>query len=117
MPFLAHFEYAMREYSWDKRSDDARNAVRGYFRGHDVQQELDACVAKWRASAPRQFGRTMTCRNWLALGYALAGRRSEAKAVFDDIGPYLGSTPVWAYFYGRQSEGFLTSWRWANGVK
>jgi hypothetical protein len=114
LPFLAHFEYAMREYSWDKRTEAARADCRRYFQRPDVQRELDACVAKWRAAGPPRLGRAMTCRNWQALGYTLAGRRDEAKAVFDEIGPYVGSTPAWGYFHLRQSEGFLAGWRWAS---
>jgi hypothetical protein len=117
LPVFAHLEYAMREYSWEKRTDEARDAVRRFLGREDIRRELDACVAKWRASGPRRLGSTMACYNWLALAYTLAGRRDEARAAFDQIGPYLGSAPTWGYFYRRRSEGFLAGWRWAHGVK
>jgi hypothetical protein len=117
LPFLAHFEYAMREYSWDKRTEASRADCQRYFQHPDVQRELDACVTKWSAAGPSSLGRAMTCRNWEALGYTLAGRRDEAKAVFDEIGPHLGSAPAWAYFHRHQSDGFLAGWRWANRVR
>jgi hypothetical protein len=114
LPYLAHFEFAMREYSWDIRTKESFAECQRYFQRPEVQQELDACVAKWRGAGRLGLGRTMTCRNWQAIGYVLSGRKEEAKAVFDEIGPYLGSTPAWGYFHFRQSQGFLAGWRWAN---
>jgi hypothetical protein len=116
LPFLAHFEYSMREYGWDKRGEAILDAHRRYFSRPEVQRELDECVARWRVGTPRLIGRGITCRHWQLIGYLLAGRRDEAKAVLDEIGPYLGSTAAWGYFYGGQAEGFRAAWRWANGV-
>jgi hypothetical protein len=116
MPYLAHFEYAMREFSWDKRSVEARAACRDYLRRPEVAAELDGCVAKWRAVPPQPLGRSMTARHWAALGYTLRGMAPQAKAMLDEIGPYLGVTPVWGYFYSKRADGFLAAWRWANNV-
>ncbi|MFC6020036.1 hypothetical protein ACFP2T_28060 [Plantactinospora solaniradicis] len=113
MPFLAHFEFAMREYGWDQRTPESLAACSRHFQRPEVQAELDSWAAKWRAGVPRP-GRAMTCRHWLALAYFLSGRRAETKAVLDEIGPYVGSTLAWAYFLPSTEEGFLTAWRWAN---
>jgi hypothetical protein len=117
LPVLAHFEYAMREYGWDKRGDQTRAVHRGYFQRPEVQQELDACVAKWRTGGARLIGRGMTCRHWQLIAYALAGRRDEARAVLDEIELYLGDAFAWGYFWRRQSEGFLSTWYWAHGQR
>lgn len=116
LPFLAHFEFALREFGFDERSEASFDRWWDYFHRDDVQQELDSCVAKWRSRGARLIGRGMTCRHWQAMGYMMAGRKEEAKQAFDEIGPYLGSTPAWGYLYSRQSEGFLAGWRWVNGV-
>jgi hypothetical protein len=113
VPFLAHFEFAMREYGWDQRTPESLAACSGHFQRPEVQGELDSWAAKWRAGVPRP-GRAVTCRHWLALAYFLSGRRAETKAVLDEIGPYLGSTIAWAYFFPSTEAGFLTAWRWAN---
>ncbi|WP_018349089.1 DUF4034 domain-containing protein [Longispora albida] len=111
---LAHFEYAMREFGWDKRSDASREACGAYFRQPEVQRELDAAVAKWRSGGPRPLGRSMTCRHWETLGYVLGGRKADARRVLDEIGPYLGSVPAWGYFWLRQAEGYEAAWKWAG---
>lgn len=113
MPFLAHFEFAMREYGWDQRTPDSLAACAGHFQRPDVQQELDGWAAKWRAGTPGP-GRATTCRHWLALAYFLSGRRAETRVVLDEIGPYLGSTMAWAYFFPSAESGFTTAWQWAN---
>jgi len=117
LPFLAHFEYSLREHGFDERRDATRNAHRRYHSRPEVQRELDACVAKWRVGTPRLTGRDMTCRHWQVIGYMLGGRRAEAKAVLDEIGAFLGSTPAWGYFYHDQLEGFRAAWQWANSAR
>ncbi|MBF9132867.1 hypothetical protein I0C86_28490 [Plantactinospora sp. S1510] len=113
VPFLAHFEYAMREYGWDQRTPESLAACSRHFQRPEVQRELDTWAAKWRAG-PHGPARAMTCRHWLALAYFLARRRAETKAALDEIGPYLGPTLAWAYFFPSTEAGFLTAWRWAN---
>lgn len=119
LPHFAHFEFAMREFSWDRRDEKALAECGRYFGRPDIQRELDAGVAKWRAlGEPPRPGRRITLRHYQALGYVLGGRREEAKAVFDELGPHLGpASSVWAYFWGDESSGLLNSWRWANGSR
>ena len=112
IPYLAHFEYAMREHCWDTRAKPALAAAAKHFKRPDVQRELDALAAKWRAGTPVP-GRGMTCRNWLALYYWLAGRRPEARAVFEEIGPYYGGSMGWGYFHRGGAAGFEAARAWA----
>ncbi len=115
LPYLAHFEYAMYEFCWDTRSAAALRDVRRYFARPEVQYELDGCVAKWHAAGPPRLGRSMTLRHWAALGYVLAERKPAAKAVFDEIGPYLRpSAVVWGYFWSGRDAGLAHGWQWAN---
>ncbi|MFC5003320.1 hypothetical protein ACFPIJ_36510 [Dactylosporangium cerinum] len=116
LPLLAHLEYAMREYSWGKVSARGLVDCQNYFRRPDVQRELDACVTKWRSPGPPTHAKALTCENWLALAYALSGRRDECKAVFDRIGPHVDSY-TWSYFYGNVVGGFKVNWAWANRVR
>ncbi|MEV4510302.1 hypothetical protein AB0K00_15210 [Dactylosporangium sp. NPDC049525] len=116
LPLFAHFEYAMREYSWAKVNASALVDCRRYFQRPDVQGELDACVTKWRAPGPPTHAKALTCENWLAIAYALSGRRDECKAVFDRIGPYADSH-VWAYFFGSIRDGFTANRAWANRTR
>ncbi|GHJ56322.1 hypothetical protein Nm8I071_56290 [Nonomuraea sp. TT08I-71] len=116
LPLFAHFEYAMREFNWGTPTPEGVLACRRYFQRPEVRQEYDACAAKWRAAGPPRHGDAMVCRNWLALAYSLSDRRDEAKAMFDEIGPYATS-PVWAYFFGGVKHGFVHNWRWANRVR
>ncbi|WFE26558.1 hypothetical protein O7623_25125 [Solwaraspora sp. WMMD791] len=113
LPFLAHFEYAMREYGWDRRTTKSLAACSRYFQRPQVREELDGWAAKWRAGSHGP-SRAMTCRHWLALAYFLSGRRAETKAALDEIGPYLGPTVAWAYFFPSVDGGFATAWKWAN---
>lgn len=116
LPVFAHFEYAMREFNWGTPTPKGLLACRRYFQRPEVQRELDACVAKWRAAGSPTHADAMVCRNWIAVAYALSDRRAEAKAVFDEIGPYVTS-PAWSYFFGGRKHGFLSNWRWANRVR
>ncbi|MEU2616008.1 hypothetical protein ABZ570_31215 [Micromonospora sp. NPDC007271] len=113
LPLFAHFEYAMREFNWGTPTPEGVLACRRYFQRPEVRQEYDACAAKWRGAGRPTHGDAMVCRNWLALAYALADRRAEAKAMFDEIGPYATS-PVWSYFFGSIEHGFQHNRRWAN---
>jgi hypothetical protein len=115
MPYLAHFEYAMREFGWSERTVDTRRECYRYFEQPEIMRELDACAAKWRAAGPPALGRSLTLRHWQALGYVLSDRRAEAKAVFDEIGPYLRPAPAaWAMFWLRRDKGACNGWVWAN---
>lgn len=114
LPLFAHFEYAMREFNWGRGTAKGFAASQRYFQRPEVRAEVDACAAKWRAAGPPTHASAMVCRNWLALAYSLAERRAEAKAMFDEIGPYANGY-TWGYFYGGLSRGFVTAWRWANG--
>ena len=115
LPLFAHFEYAMREFSWDTRTDASLKACQNYFRSPEVQQELDQWIAKWQAGAPHP-ARLSTCRQWTTVYYCLAGRRGEAKAMFDQIGQYVDPSTPWAYFWPGGKYGYLKNWWWANGV-
>ncbi|WP_433618794.1 hypothetical protein ACQP2P_22200 [Dactylosporangium sp. CA-139114] len=116
LPLLAHFEYAMREYCWGKVTRDGLISSRRYFQRPAVQRELDDCVTRWRSPGVPAHTQALTCENWLAVAYALSGRRDECKAVFERIGPYAASH-VWGYFFGAVSGGFIANWRWANRVR
>ncbi|GAA4253034.1 hypothetical protein GCM10022255_052200 [Dactylosporangium darangshiense] len=116
LPLFAHLEYAMRQYCWGKVSRDGLINCRRYFQRDDVQRELDACVTKWRSPGPPVHARALVCENWLAVAYALSGRRDECAAVFGRIGPYVASH-VWAYFFGSTVGGFVANWKWANRVR
>jgi hypothetical protein len=115
LPLLAHFEYALREYGFETRAESLA-AKASYFRRPEVIREIDACAAKWRAAGePRLIARGITLRHWLALAYYLAEQHREgAKALLAQIGPYLGSTPAYGYFWMRQTEGFHAVWKWAR---
>ncbi|WP_194821082.1 hypothetical protein [Micromonospora sp. S-DT3-3-22] len=115
LPLLAHFEYALREYGFDTRAESL-TAKASYFRRPEVIREIDACATKWRGTGePRLIGRGITLRHWLALANYLAGRdREGTKAILAQIGPYLGSTTTYGYFWMRQTEGFHAVWKWAN---
>ncbi|MEU4422118.1 hypothetical protein AB0F81_15945 [Actinoplanes sp. NPDC024001] len=113
LPFLAHFEYALREFGWDQWDRETLIARHQYLERPDVRQELDSWAAKWRAGQ-HTVGREMTCRHWLALYYTATGRHREAKVVFDEIGVYLGSPTAWGYFYGVSARGFVAGWKVAN---
>ncbi|WP_326999702.1 hypothetical protein OHA72_31750 [Dactylosporangium sp. NBC_01737] len=115
LPLLAHLEYAMREFSWGRVTDRTVKDSRAYFQRPDVQQEVDACVAKWHAAGPPAHPKAVLCDNWLAIVYALGSRRRECRAVFRRIGPYA-ATHLWTCFFGSQAGGFLANWRWANSI-
>jgi hypothetical protein len=115
LPLLAHFEYALREYGFDTRAQSLA-AKAGYFHRPEVIQEIEACAAKWRgAGEPRVLGRGITLRHWLALANYLGEHdRKGTRALLTQIGPYLGSTAAYGYFWLRQAEGFRAVWKWAN---
>ncbi|MFC7529682.1 hypothetical protein [Actinoplanes sp. GCM10030250] len=115
LPLFAHFEFAMREFCWDTRTSKSLRAAKKYFRRPEVQQELDQWIAKWRAAPPNR-ARLASCRQWIALYYTMAGRRKEAKAVFDELGQYVLPVTGWGYFFAGGEYGYLKSWWWANGV-
>ncbi|AEV85919.1 hypothetical protein ACWT_4900 [Actinoplanes sp. SE50] len=115
LPLFAHFEYAMQEYGWDKRSAAVLRDCRKYFRRTEVRQEVDRCIAKWRAGTP-SIGRLGTCRHWVALYYTLTGQRKAARAAFAEIGKYVDPAHAWAYFHPNREYGFFQGWRWANGL-
>ncbi|MCM4078568.1 hypothetical protein [Paractinoplanes hotanensis] len=117
LPLLAHIEYAMREFSWGENAKDNKSLkrCRKYFHRAQVQQEMDHWIAKWRAGIPNP-GRLTTCLHWLAIYYTMSGRQKEAKAVFDELGPYVVPAVAWAFFYPDREYGYLTSWWWANGI-
>jgi hypothetical protein len=103
----------MREFCWD--GHDGLAEARAYFQRPEIQQELDWCVVKWYALGPPRQGAVMAARHLQAVAYTLSNRRTDLKAVLDDIGPYLGGAYPWSYFFGIPS-GFIRVWRWANGV-
>jgi hypothetical protein len=115
LPLLAHFEYALREYGFDTRAQSL-TAKASYFHRPEVIREIDACAAKWRgAGEPRLIGRGITLRHWLALANYLAEHdREGTKALLAQIGPHLGSTAAYGYFWMRQAEGFHAVWKWAR---
>jgi hypothetical protein len=114
LPLLAHFEYALREYGFETRAESLA-AKASYFHRPEVIREIEACAAKWRgAGEPRLIGRGITLRHWLALANYLAEHdRKGTKALLAQIGPYLGSTATYGYFWMRQTEGFHAVWKWA----
>ncbi|WP_326557834.1 hypothetical protein [Micromonospora sp. NBC_01796] len=115
LPLLAHFEYALREFGFDTRAESLSTKA-SYFRRPEVIGEIDACAAKWRgAGEPRLIGRGITLRHWLALANYLADHdRKGTKALLAQIGPYLGNTATYGYFWMRQTEGFHAVWKWAD---
>lgn len=116
LPLFAHFEFAMLEYSWDTRTKKSLKACGRYFRRPDVQRELDDWILKWRAGTPGP-ARAMTCWQWLALYYTLAGRRKQAKAIFDQLGSTVTATTAWGYLFPGREYGYLKSWMWANRIR
>ncbi|GAB7036700.1 hypothetical protein JCM9533A_05470 [Catenuloplanes niger JCM 9533] len=114
LPYLAHFEYAMREFGWDRRDRTSLAAVATYFQRREIRDELDTWAAKWRAGAPHPPGRAMTCRHWLALAAFLGRRKDLARATFAEIGTHHGGTPAWGYFLPGAGSGFLAAWEWAH---
>jgi hypothetical protein len=106
MPLYAHFQFLLREHIWGAESIEDFQcrflSCQEYMKTPEVLREVDECVAKWRAGKPQSLGRTMTCRHWQALAYYLSDRDRLARPVHDEIGPYLGSTPVWAHFGGEE---------------
>jgi hypothetical protein len=115
LPLLAHFEYALREYGFESRTESLP-AKMSYFRRPEVIGEISACAAKWRgAGEPRLIGRGIALRHWLALANYLAGHDPKGtRAVLAQVGIHLGSTPAYGYFWMRQTEGFHAVWKWAN---
>ncbi|MEV4538715.1 hypothetical protein AB0J82_33540 [Asanoa sp. NPDC049518] len=115
LPLLAHFEYALREYGFDTRKESL-GAKANYFRRPEVIGEIEACAARWRgAGEPRLIGRGITLRHWLALANFLAGHdRAGTRALMAQIGPYLGNTATYGYFWMDQSEGFRAVAKWAG---
>ena len=115
LPLLAHFEYALREFGFDSRSQSLP-AKMAYFRRPEVFREINDCAMKWcAAGTPRMVGRGVTLRHWLALANFLADRDlAGTKVLLREIGPYLGSTAAYGYFWMQQSEGFHAVWKWAG---
>jgi hypothetical protein len=115
LPLLAHFEYALREYGFETRAESL-TAKASYFHRPEVIRELDACAAKWRgAGEPRLIGRGTTLRHWLALANYLADHdREGTRALLTQVGPYLGNTAAYGYFWMRQTEGFHVVSKWAR---
>src|SRR5262245_52016420 len=115
LPLLAHFEYALRERGFDSRAESLA-AKASYFHRPEVIREIDACAAKSRgAGEPRLIGRGITLRHWLGLANYLADHdRAGTRELLKHIGPYLGDTAAYGYFWMRQSEGFHAVWKWAN---
>jgi hypothetical protein len=112
LPLFAHYEYAMREFAWETRSDRATKACRKYFRRAAVRDEVERWIAKWRAGTPNP-ARAGLCRQWIALFCTLTGQRRAARAVFEELGPYVTPTHAWGYMFGGSEYGYLESWTWA----
>ncbi|BCY12188.1 hypothetical protein [Actinoplanes sp. L3-i22] len=112
LPLFAHYEYAMREFAWETRSKQTTKACRKYFRRPEVRDEVDGLVAKWLAGTPNPAG-ARTCWQWIALFHTLNGRRAAARAVFDELGPYVTPNHAWGYMFGGSEYGYLESWTWA----
>ncbi|MEU7909260.1 hypothetical protein [Actinoplanes sp. NPDC049118] len=115
LPLYAHLEYAKREYHWDVTGDEPKAACAAYLRRPEVEEEVDRVIAKWRTDTP-DSALVPILLQWLAIYYTLARRRGQAKAVFDEIGPRVRPRHDWAYFWETPETGYLTSWRWANGI-
>jgi hypothetical protein len=115
LPLHAHFEYAMREYAWNIFTDESLRDCKRYFRRPDVQQDIDRWITKFR-SGPPTSARLGAVRQWMAIYYSLAGRKKEAKAVFDELGEYVTPVVEWAFFWGTRKYGYRWSWWWSNGV-
>lgn len=109
LPLLAHFEYALREYGQNL------SAKKEYFRRERVAAEITCCAAKWQfPGTARLTGRGITVRHWLALAnYLTDQNRQSTRTLLTEIGPYLGDTPVYAYFWADQAEGFHAIQKWA----
>ncbi|MEU4624957.1 hypothetical protein AB0G04_33910 [Actinoplanes sp. NPDC023801] len=117
LPLFAHYEYALSGFTWGAdNTDKALAESRRWFRGPEVQQEIDSLIAKWRAGTPHPATAQML-RQWVALFYSLAGRRKETRAVFEELGPYVIPHHAWGYLYGGGEYGYLRSWFWASGLK
>jgi hypothetical protein len=116
LPLFAHYEYALREFSWGDTDDKkALKACQKYFRSPAVRQEIEEWIAKYRA-APRTSAQLSTARQWMALHYSLTGRKKDAKVLFDELGQYVVAANEWGYIYGGAEYGYLKSWWWANGA-
>lgn len=115
LPLLAHFEYMLRAF-WDESWEQSLPAQMAYFRRPEVYQEINDCAVKWCATGtPRMLGRGVTLRLWLALANFLADRdRAGTRVLLREIGPYLGSTVAYGYFWSRQSDGLHAIWKWAG---
>ncbi|MFI1994765.1 hypothetical protein [Actinoplanes sp. NPDC020271] len=111
LPLLAHFEFALREFP-------ALPAAKAYFRRPEVAAEITCCAAKWRAGQHHRLtGRGVTARHWLALAAYLSDQdRETARALLTEVGPVLGDTPVYGYFWAGPAEGFHTVQRWAKVI-
>lgn len=115
MPLYAHIEYALREFAWGDRDKKTEQACRRYFRTPEVQQEVDRCIAKWRAAEPSSV-RLAGVRQWMAVYYCLIGRRAEAKAVFDELGEHVRPSIEWGWMLQDREYAYMRNWWWANGV-
>jgi hypothetical protein len=77
---------------------------------------VDRVIAEWRAGTPGSVFVPVWLQ-WPALYYTLARPPEQAKAVFDEIGPRVRPSHVWAYFWDTAQTGYLTGWTWANAVR
>ncbi|BBH70378.1 hypothetical protein ACTI_70630 [Actinoplanes sp. OR16] len=113
LPLYAHYEYVLRAYTWDAAPGTALRACRAYFRRREVLREMDGWVAKWRTGAPAG-PRDRECLHWVALHLVLAGRRAEAKEIFDELGTVVEASTAWGYVYGGSEYGYMRGWLWVN---
>ncbi|MEU8242495.1 hypothetical protein AB0C07_29945 [Actinoplanes missouriensis] len=109
LPLFAHYEYVLREYTWEAEVGKGLRACRPYFRRAEVRAEMDAAVRKWGGGA-----RSRTCLDWVALHHILAGNRAEAKVIIDELGPVVAPSPAWHYVYSGSEYGYIRGWLWVN---
>lgn len=114
LPMLAHFEYALREFAWGTFHRRQLTRTRRYFLHPEVRQEVEQCIAKFRAGppGPDPFG---IVHQWMAVYYCLTQQRAQAKAAFDTLGQYVKPTVQWNHFWGGRENGYFLNWAWANG--
>ncbi|MEU4694025.1 hypothetical protein [Actinoplanes sp. NPDC023714] len=113
LPLFAHYEYVLREYTWNAAPGKGLRACRAYFRRPEVRREMDGWVAKWRTGVPAGE-RSRECLHWVALHLVLAGRRAEAKEIVDELGPVVDPSVAWGYVYGGSEYGYMRAWLWVN---
>ncbi|GLY02989.1 MULTISPECIES: hypothetical protein [Actinoplanes] len=115
LPLYAHFEYAMREYSWNTFTSKSLRDCKRYFRRREVRADIDQWIAKFRAAPPTSV-RIHGVRQWMAMYYSLSGQHRQAKVVFAELGTPVAPIMEWAWFWGSRKYGFTWSWWRSLGI-